>query len=61
MATKARPQSQQLRLLDASSVPVKLRLDERTRRLGLAHIAKIRAQLTEQQRQRSSADRSAAA
>jgi hypothetical protein len=61
MATKARPHSQQLRLLDASSVPVQLRLDERTRRLGLAHIAKIRAQLTEQQRQRSSADQSAAA
>jgi hypothetical protein len=61
MATKARPHSQQLRLLDSSSVPVKLRLDERTRRLGLAHIAKIRAQLAQQQRQRTDADRSAAA
>jgi hypothetical protein len=61
METLARPQSQQLRLLDSSSVPVQLRLDERTRRLGLAHIAKIRAQLAEQQRQRTDADRSAAA
>ena len=55
MATKAHPHSQQLHLLDASSVPVKLRLDERTRRLGLAQIAKIRAQLVEQQRHRSEA------
>jgi hypothetical protein len=61
MATKARSDSQQLRLLDSSSVPVQLRLDERTRRLGLAHIAKIRAQLAEQQRQRTDADQSAAA
>jgi hypothetical protein len=61
MATKARPQTQQLRLLDSSSVPLKLRLDERTRRLGLAHIAKLRAQLAEQQRHRISAERSAAA
>jgi hypothetical protein len=61
METLARPHSLQLRLLDASSVPVQLRLDERTRRLGLAHIAKIRAQLAEQQRQRTVAEGSAAA
>ncbi len=61
MATKARPHNQQLRLLDASSVPVKLRLDERTRHLGLAQIAKIRAQLVEQQRRRTATERSAAA
>jgi hypothetical protein len=60
MATKTRTHSQQLRLLDASSVPVQLRLDERTRRLGLAQVAKIRAQLLEQQRQRSQAQRAAA-
>jgi hypothetical protein len=60
MATKTRTNSQQLRLLDASSVPVQLRLDVRTRRLGLAQVAKIRAQLLEQQRQRSHAQRSAA-
>ena len=61
MATKARPNTQQLRLLNAPSVPVQLRLDERTRRLGLANIAKIRAQLAEQQRHRTAAERSAAA
>jgi hypothetical protein len=60
MATKAHPHPQQLRLLDASSVPVQLRLDERTRRLGLANVAKLRAQLAEQQNQRASAPRSAA-
>lgn len=54
MATK-HPRPQQLRLLDASSVPVQLRIDERTRRLGLAQIAKLRAQLYEQQRRRDAA------
>jgi hypothetical protein len=60
MATKTRLNSQQLGLLDASSVPVQLRLDERTRRRGLAHVGVLRAQLLEQQRQRGSADRPAA-
>jgi hypothetical protein len=60
MATKARPHTKQLRLLDASSVPVRLRLDERTRRRGLTHIAELRAQLLAQQRQREASERSAA-
>ena len=55
MAIKARPKNDQLRLLDASSVPIQLRLDERTRRLGLAHVAKLRAQINEQQRRRTAA------
>jgi hypothetical protein len=60
MATKTRPHAQQLRLLDASSVPVRLRLDERTRRRGLAHIAELRAQLFAQQLQRETRERPAA-
>lgn len=42
----------QLTLLDASHVPVKLRLDDRTRRLGLANVAAMRA-LLDAQLQRS--------
>ena len=38
-------QPEQLTLLPASAVPVRFRLDETTRRRGLAHIAEIRAQL----------------
>lgn len=37
------PQPEQLQLLDASRVPVRLRLDERTRRLGLSEVARARA------------------
>jgi hypothetical protein len=33
---------EQLQLLDASRVPVRLRLDERTRRLGLAEVLPAR-------------------
>ena len=36
---------EQLRLLDDAPVPVQFRLDEATRRRGLAHVAEIRAQL----------------
>jgi hypothetical protein len=60
MATKTHPQMQQPRLLDTSSVPVRLRLDERTRRRGLAHIAELRAQLLAQQRHREAGERPAA-
>ncbi len=41
-------QPEQLQLLDASRVPVKLRLDERTRRIGLAEVARARAIIDEQ-------------
>ncbi len=41
--TTARPE--QLTLLSTAEVPVQFRLDEATRRRGLAHIAEIRAQL----------------
>ncbi len=44
------PQPEQLQLLDASKAPVKLRLDERTRRLGLAEVARARAIIDEQLR-----------
>lgn len=43
------PKAEQLQLLDASHLPVKLRLDERTRLLGLAEVARARAILDEQQ------------
>jgi len=41
--TTARPE--QLTLLSTDEVPAQFRLDEATRRRGLAHIAEIRAQL----------------
>ncbi len=47
---------EQLALLPADAVPVRFRLDEATRRRGLAHIAEIRAQLD-----RSRAERAARA
>ncbi len=40
---------EQLTLLPAADVPVQFRLDERTRRNGLRHIAEIRRQLAAQQ------------
>ncbi len=56
-ASSPRPDSrpQQLPLLDASDVPVQLRLDERTRRIGLAGIAMVRALLEEQRARRTAA------
>jgi hypothetical protein len=44
--TSERPE--QLSLLPEATVPVQFRLDEATRRRGLAHIAEIRAQLERQ-------------
>lgn len=44
------PQPEQLQLLDASRVPVRLRLDERTRRLGLSEVARALAIIDEQLR-----------
>jgi hypothetical protein len=43
---------EQLRMLDDASVPLQLRLDERTRRIGLRGVAMARALLDEQRRRR---------
>jgi hypothetical protein len=48
MNTSARPHPQQLPLLPVDDIPLQFRLDERTRRLGLAAVARIKAQLAEQ-------------
>jgi len=53
-ATDDRPE--QLALLSAGAVPAQFRLDDATRRRGLAHVAAIRAQL-----QRASESRAAPA
>lgn len=45
---------EQLTLLAVDDVPVQFRLDERTRRNGLRHIAEIRRQLAAQQTRRTS-------
>lgn len=47
--TTASPE--QLTLLAPGSVPVQFRLDEATRRRGLAHVAEIRAQLAARRQQ----------
>ena len=39
---------EQLTLLSVPSVPLQFRLDERTRRSGLQHIAELRAQIAAQ-------------
>ena len=39
---------EQLTLLSAASVPLQFRLDERTRRTGLQHVAALRAQMAAQ-------------
>ena len=44
------PKAEQLKLLDASHLAVKLRLDERTRLLGLSEIVRARAIRDEQLR-----------
>ena len=44
---------QQLTLLPAPDVPIQFRLDEATRRRGLAHVAEIRLQLAARQAARS--------
>jgi hypothetical protein len=48
MTNNALVQPLQLTLLDASHVPLKVRLDDRTRRLGLAEVARCRAILDDQ-------------
>lgn len=47
------PTHDQLQLLPADGVPVQLRLDKRTRQIGLAGIANARAILAEQARRRA--------
>jgi hypothetical protein len=44
---------EQLMLLPPTDVPLQFRLDERTRRRGLEHIARIRRQLEEQASKRA--------
>lgn len=48
--------AEQLPLLDSSHVPVKLRLDERTRRLGLSQVQVMRAILDDQIRRAHARD-----
>lgn len=47
---------EQLTLLSPTEAPLQFRLDERTRRRGLAHIAAIRQQLAEQAAQREATE-----
>lgn len=44
---------EQLTLLSASDVPLQFRIDERTRRSGLAHVAALRQQVAAQAAQRN--------
>ena len=59
MTTK-RTTTNQLVLLDPAHVPTQLRLDERTRRIGLAGVAHARAILAESRRQRLAQEEAAA-
>ena len=52
--------TQQLVLIDPPGVPVQLRLDERTRRVGLAGVANARAVLAESRRRRVERETAAA-
>jgi hypothetical protein len=45
--TRSPQRPEQLALLAASDLPVQFRLDQRTRQLGLAHVAAIRQQLAQ--------------
>ena len=47
-ATAAASAPEQLRLLDASDIPLRFRLDITTRQRGLAHVAELRRILDEQ-------------
>jgi len=51
--TAHRQHPEQLTLLSASDVPLQFRIDERTRRSGLAHIAALREQVAAQAAQRN--------
>jgi len=52
----AEPGIEQLELLPAVDVPVQLRLSQRTRRIGLAGVARARALLDEQAARRREAE-----
>jgi hypothetical protein len=45
--TRSPQRPEQLVLLASSDLPVQFRLDQRTRQLGLAHVAAIRQQLAD--------------
>jgi hypothetical protein len=51
--TELTSQHDQLRLLEPLAAPPSLRLDARTRRVGLAGVARARALLAEQARRRA--------
>jgi hypothetical protein len=59
MSTR-RSTHQQLPLLDVAAVPVELRLDDHTRRVGLAGVASARAILAEGRRRRVEREQAAA-
>jgi hypothetical protein len=57
MSTQTTTHPEQLPLLDEPArVPPRFRLDERTRRVGLAGVARARAILAEQARRRAEAE-----
>ena len=56
MARKQLTRPQQLALLDARRLPKALRLDDRTRQIGLAGVAEAKAILDEQARRRAEHD-----
>jgi hypothetical protein len=58
--TTHRTSTTQLALLPPASVPAQLRLDERTRRVGLAGVANARAVLAESRRRRLAQEEAAA-
>ena len=58
--TARHERTQQLTLLDPAGVPAQLRLDEQTRRVGLAGVARARAILAESRRQRLEREQAAA-
>jgi hypothetical protein len=47
-----RASAEQLPLLAVPDIPLQFRLDERTRRVGLANVASIKAQLHDQEARR---------
>jgi len=55
MSTAHRPDraAEQLALLAVADVPIQFRLPDRTRRMGLANIASIKALLAEQEARRA--------
>jgi len=52
MQPDTHPRDEQIPLPGLAVVPTRFRIDERTRRIGLAGIARVRAQLAEQEARR---------